>query len=183
MAATTNINRYTGAATAQVAVDVTAGLKITRDDSNTGTTAIPIPTSTGTVFSQELVLGLGVTGTGGNISNRRLSLTGALPTGMHLWQRSASDATYVQGVAGTTLVPQAASTNDQYPNAGYSSTELTTSLVVYDAASVASTVTTNTAPATANGEFIRVVLGVDALCSLIGTNSAGVSLQLTFDEG
>jgi len=82
MAATTTIVRYTGAAAAQIGTPVSVGtpLKFTLDDSNAGTTAISIPTSTGTAYSHEVVLGLGITVAASptsNISARQLSLASA----------------------------------------------------------------------------------------------------------
>lgn len=179
MAATTTINRYTGAASSQVATAVSTGtpLKITRDDSNSGTTPIPIPTSTGTAYSQEVVIGLGVTAAGGTISNRRLALASATPTGFFLYIKSANDGTtYVQGGA----APANAGSNATAPT-GYSGTALGTTNVQYDNTSVASTVTTNTAGATANGAFQRIELGVDNTATSTGTVSLP-NLSLVYDE-
>lgn len=180
MAATTTIVRYTGAAGSQVGTAVSTGtpIKFTRDDSNAGTTAIPIPTTTGTAYGQEVVVGLGITAPASpvsNISNRRLSLASGMNSGVYLFPKTANDASYVQGTA----APANGGTAGAVPT-GYSAA-LSTSTTVYDASSVAGNATQNTAPATANGAFQRIILGVDQTVTTTGTVTLP-NLVLTYDE-
>jgi hypothetical protein len=179
MAATTTITRYTGAATSQVGTAVSTGTKIqfSNDDSNTGTTAIHIPTSTGTAYSQEVVLGLGITTAAtptSTISNRQLALATAMNSGTYLFPKTATDSTYVQGA----VAPANGGTAGAVPT-GYNAA-MTTTPFTYDATSVSGTATSNTAPATANGAFQRVIFGVDQTVTTTGTVALpNISLSYT----
>ena len=98
-ASVTAIERFTGALGAQVAAAVSTGtpLKLTRDDSNSGSTVNPIPTAAGsTNFSFEAVVGLGVTTAASpitSITNRRLSLGTVAISGVSVANPSVITAT------------------------------------------------------------------------------------------
>lgn len=181
MAATTTIVRYTGTASSQVGNPVSTGtpLSFTRDDSNSGTTAIPIPTVVGTAYSQEVVVGLGITAAASpvsNISNRTLALSAAAPSGIYLFPKSVTDAVYTQGAAAPTNGGVAGAVPSGYGAA------LGTTPLSYDTSTVAGNVTQDTAPATANGAFQRLLLGVDQTIVTTGTVSLSVNLVLSYEE-
>jgi len=157
---------------------VAVPFRLTLDDSNTGTTAIQIPTSTGTAYSREIVVGLGIVTAASpqsNISNRQLSIASGMPSGMYLFQKTANDSSYVQGAA----APANGGTAGAVPT-GYNAA-MTTTPANYDTTSVAGAATQNTAPATANGAFQRLLFGVDQTVTTTGT-IALPNLVLTYQE-
>src|SRR5258708_2177838 len=110
------------------------GAKFSREDSLAGTTPVPIPTATGTNFSwiKNLVLAVTVAGTT-TISNRRINMNGATPTGIQLFWKALAVASYAQAAIGNK--PTDSGSNGATP-AGY--TLMTTSTAVYDATGVLS---------------------------------------------
>jgi len=149
------------------------GAKFSREDSLAGTTPVPIPTATGTNFSwiKNFVLAVTTLGTT-NISNRRISMSGAAASGLQLFWKGVAVASYVQAASGS--MPTASGTNGATP-AGY--TLMTTSLVVYDSASVSSG---STGP---NGMMAVCCLGVDfTFAGGPGSATALPSISLTYDE-
>jgi hypothetical protein len=155
---------------------VAVPFRFTLDDSNTGTTPIQIPTATGTAYSREVVLGLGISASvGSTISNRQISLASAIGSGLYLFPKTANDASYVQGAA----APANGGSAGAVPT-GYSAA-LTTTPTNYDTSSVAGAVTQNTAPATVNGAFQRILLGVDQTVVTTGT-VALPNVVLTYQE-
>lgn len=176
MAAVVQARYYGGAATepAGANVDTVGGsaIKFNREDSQAGSTPIPIPTATGTNFSAVKQLGLHVTTAGGGtaISNRRIHYASGPATGLGL--HFLGSATYLDQT-GTPSIPTASGSNGAVP-AGY--TAMTGSAQVYDSASV----TANTGR---NGNFVRVVLGVDNTYTGGANPAAAVpNLVLTYDE-
>jgi hypothetical protein len=179
MAATTAIFRFTGAG--PTGASVAGGLKLTRDDSNVGTTPIPIPPtgSAATNFSYAGVLGLQVTnGTGSAISNKRLYQSGAGTTGMQLFHNTESttpvtSTTYAQQtafVAATTTAVTTAPT-------GYVIMTTSTTGTVYDS-------TSNTVANAANqlaGKYVLVLFGADQTATTTG-NVTLPTLNLIYDE-
>jgi hypothetical protein len=144
-----------------------------REDSLAGTTPTPIPTSTGTDFSwiKNFVLAVTVTGTT-NISNRRINMSGATPTGVQLFWQAVAVASYVQASSGSK--PTDSGSNGATP-AGYTLT--TTSTAVYDSTSGA---TSSTGP---NGKMCVQVLGVDnTYTGGASTSTAMPSLVFSYDE-
>ena len=151
---------------------------ITKDDSNVGTTPIPIPTVTGTAYSQEIVLGLGIVTAASPvsaISARQLALGSGMNSGIYLFPKTANDSTYVQGA----VAPANGGTAGAVPT-NYSAA-MTTTPATYDATSVSGTVTSNASGATANGAFQRVILGVDQTVTTTGTVTLP-NLSLSYTE-
>lgn len=100
VAAVTQIQWFGGSPTEPVGVSAqdAIGLIFNREDSRTGTAisaGVPIPSAASTLYSWPKLLALAVMQTGTTtISNRRLSLAGPMPTGMHMYVRGLS--AYVQ---------------------------------------------------------------------------------------
>lgn len=159
------------------------GIKFNADDTQVGTTApIQVPTATGTNFSWLKHLALFVTTTGTtNMSNRRVSLSVAEATGLSLWWRTLAVGSYVQSTgtlgAAEGNRPAATGTNTGPPVGATTFTRATTSLVVYDASSIA------TSSSAVNGLMCIMCLGVDNL--YVGGAGNAIALPniiLTYDE-
>ena len=79
-----------------------ASIRYGRDDSQSSTATIPIPTATGTHYSYLKYLLLDVTVTGAtSISNRKISIASALATGLTLWFKDQATYTQNNGTQGT----------------------------------------------------------------------------------
>ena len=149
------------------------GACLNRADSIAATTPIPVPTTTGTNFSwiKNLVLAVTVTGTTA-ITNRRVSLASAAPTGIQLFWKDVAVASYVQAASGNQ--PTASGSNGATP-AGY--TLMSTTPTVWDNTSH---VTSGSGP---NGDMVVCVEGVDN--TYTGGGGAAITLPnltLTYDE-
>jgi hypothetical protein len=119
---------------------------------------------------KQLALQVTVAGGGTAISNRRIHYATAPATGLGL--HFLGNATYVDQT-GTPSIPTASGSNGATPS---TYTAMTGSAQVYDSASV----TTNTGK---NGNYVRVVLGVDNTYAGGANASAAVpNLVLTYDE-
>lgn len=179
MAATTAIYRYTGAG--GTGASVAAGLKLTRDDSNTGTTAVPIPPAgtAATNFSFPAVLALYVTsGTGSTLSNKRLYQSGAMPAGFQLFHNTesttpATSVTYTQQTAPVT----ATTTTVANPPAGYIAMVTSTAGTVYDSTSA----TIANAASGIASKYVLVAMGADDTATTTG-NVTLASVNLLYDE-
>jgi hypothetical protein len=168
---------YYGAATTEPAgvnVDTVGGsaIKFNREDTLAGPTPVPIPTATGTNFSavKQVALEVTVAGGGTAISNRRVHAASAPATGLGL--HFLGSATYLNQQT-TVSIPTASGSNGATPS---TYTAMTTTAQVYAATSV----TANTGR---NGDFCRLVLGVD-FSYAGGANPAGTvpNIVLTYDE-
>lgn len=149
------------------------GIKWNLEDTQTGTTPIQIPTSTGTNYSwiKNLVLYVTATGTT-TISNRRVSMGSSPATGLKLHWKDVAVASYAQAASGNR--PASAGTDGATPS-GY--TNMTTTAAQYDNTSVA------TSSTGANGDMCVVVLGVDSTyAGGPGSAQAVPSIVLTYDE-
>lgn len=146
------------------------GIKFNRANTLTGTTAIPIPTATGTNFSWEKFLGLEVTADGTTtISNRKVHHASGLATGLELHFLGTSSYHTPDG----TDITDSAVADGANP-AGY--TAMSTSAQVYDSGSDASSVGLS-------GDYCAVVLGVSSnYAGGAGTNQAVPTLTFTYDE-
>jgi len=149
------------------------GIVFSREDSATGTTPIPTPTSTGTNFSwiKNLVLAVTATGTT-SISNRKISYSGSLTTGLSLFWKDVAVASYAQAASGNK--PADSGSNGATPT-GY--TAMISTPAVYDSTSHSSG---STGP---NGDMAVCVMGVDS--TYTGGPGAAISLPnivLTYDE-
>jgi hypothetical protein len=149
------------------------GIKFNREDTATGTTPVPIPTATGENYSwiKNLVLYVTTLGTT-SISNRRISMSTTAATGLFLYWKAVTVASYAQAASGN--MPAGVGTNGTTP-ATY--TLMTTTPAVYDAASVSSGSTGT------NGGMAVCVMGVDfTFAGGPGSATALPSLVLTYDE-
>ena len=169
MAATCQIQIVTNATTPPVYpgqyANAETGAKFNREDTLTGTTPVPIPTTTGTNYSWIKNFALVVTGTSTtNISNRRIAMASSAPTGINLFFKAVAVASYAQAAVGT--MPAASGSNGATP-AGY--TLMTTSNIAWDSADPVST--SSTGP---NGPLVVCVLGVDNTY----TGGAGSAISL-----
>lgn len=171
MASTVRVSYWNGGSdTAGAGATAEGGVKFNRANTLTGTTAIPIPTATGTNFSWEKFLGLEVTVDGSTtISNRKVHHASGLATGMEL--HFLGTATY-HTPDGTDIADDGAA--DGANPAGY--TAMSTTAQTYDATSNASAVGLN-------GYYCAVVLGVSSnYAGGAGTNQAVPTLTFTYDE-
>lgn len=149
------------------------GVTFNLADSITSTTPISIPTSTGTNFSwiKNLVLYVTATGTT-TISNRNIYMSGSPSTGLQLFWKAVTVASYAQASSGNR--PTSSGSNGATP-AGY--TLMTTSAVQYDNTSVSSG---STGP---NGSMAVCCMGCDA--TYTGGAGSAISLPnilLRYDE-
>lgn len=173
MAATVQARIFTGASEGTGA-SAEGGVVFNREDTATGTTAVPKPTATGTNYSWYKNLGLYVTAGGGStsISNRKIRMATAPSTGLTLHFKDGT-TTYTQAASGNKPTDDAAA-NDATPS---TYTAMTTSFQTWDAASAAATNTTR------NGNFVKVIGGVAN--NYAGGAGAGIALpnlELQYDE-
>lgn len=170
MASTIRASYFNGAGPSSASAET--GVKFNREDTQTGTTPIPIPSSTGTNYSWYKVLGLDVTSADATfISNRRIRMGSAPATGFYLYFKAVS--TYTQATSGNKPTDNA-STNGAVPS---TYTLMTTSDQVYDSGS-------DSANSTGiNGDYVQVVLGVgNNFAGGGGSNQSLPNLILTYDE-
>lgn len=178
MAATLKAFCATGATPTLATADSadSASIKYGRDDSQNSTTALPIPTATGTKYSYLKYLLLDVTATGAtSISNRKISYASSLATGLALYFKDQATYTQNNGTQGTAAgnYPADAGTNGAVP-AGY--TAMSTTPQLWDNTSVSSGSTGR------NGDYAQTVLGVDNTFVGGGGAASLPNLTLTYDE-
>jgi hypothetical protein len=149
-----------------------SGYKYNREDTASGTTPIPIPTSTGTNYSWLKWLCLEVTASGTTaISNRRVQLSTSETSGLGIFFQG--NATYAQAASGN--MPTASGSNGPATPAGF--TRASTSAQVYDSASVSSGSTGR------NGSYCETVLGVDSTYAGGAGNAIALpDVRLIYDE-
>ena len=173
MAAVTKINISTGAGPTNADAEAT-GIKFNREDSVSGTTAIPKPTATGTNYSWYKTLYLNVESGGGstNILNRKIRMASAPSAGLTLFWKDGAD-TYTQATSGNK--PTDNGTTDDATPSGY--TAMTTSFATTDATSEAATNSTR------NGNYVNVVCGVSNLyAGGAGSSIALPNIEVQYDE-
>ena len=172
MASTLRASIFTGAAGATVA-SAEGGIKFNRDTTQSGTTAIPIPSTTGTNFSYHKVLGLEVTTDGSTtISNRGVKMSGSPTSGLALFWKAVASASYTQAAAADTDSGSAGATPTGY-------TAMTTSNATYDATGAAS----SSGAGVVNGKYLYVALAVSS--TYAGGAGSAISLPnivLQYDE-
>jgi len=149
------------------------GAKFNLEDTLAGTTAIAIPTTTGTNFSwiKNFAIAVTVTGTT-NMTNRTVKMGSSPSTGLALFFKDVAQASYAQAASGNR--PASSGSNGATP-AGY--TAMTTSAQQWDNTSHA---TSGTGP---NGDMAVCVLGVDF--TYVGGAGSAVALPnivLSYDE-
>ena len=165
---------FTGASDSGVSAE--GGVKFNREDTLTGTTPVPIPTSTGTNFSWLKNLGLEVTTTGTtSISNRLIYFASAPTTGLNGFYKGVASGSYAQAASGN--MPAASGSNGATP-ATY--TVLATSqggASAYDASSVASSTQG------LNGQLAVLVASVDNTYTGGAGSAIGLpTIDLTYTE-
>jgi len=149
-----------------------SGFKYNREDTISGTTAVPIPTATGTNYSWLKWLALVVTTLGTTtMSNRRIQLSATETSGLAIFFQG--NATYAQASSGN--LPAASGSNGPATPAGF--TRATTSLQVYDNTS------TSTGSTGRNGTYCETVFGVDfTYAGGAGSAVALPDVRLVYDE-
>jgi hypothetical protein len=154
------------------------GIKFNRDNSIVGTTApVPIPTSNpGTNYSWHKNLALyctSATGAGTSISNRKIYLSGAPPTGVGM---------YYKDVVATYTAPALAAADSgaaSPPVTPATYTALSTTPAVYQAGA------TTSANATRAGDIVQVAAGVADSTIYSGGGNANTTLPnilFAYDE-
>ncbi len=151
-------------------------IKFNRHDSIISTFPVPDPaTANSTSYSWYKSLYLycdSATGAGTTVSNRRIAYNGTLPSGCALVFK-AGGATYVQATDGNRPTDVTTGTPPSIPT-GW--TQMTTTLQLYDSASVV------TAGNTQNGQYVLVVLAVGTTASGGFSSTALPTIQLSYDE-
>lgn len=176
MAATVRADFFGASGTEPAGSTAESGIVFNREDTKTGTTAVPIPTATGTNYSWRKNLGLNVTATAATtISNRRVYLSGAPTTGLYLFYKAASS--YTQASSGDAPADNTSS-NGATP-ATYTALTATTlgGAHVWHATGVSAGSTGR------NGDFLVLLLGVGNNYS--GGAGSAISLPthtLAYDE-
>lgn len=152
-------------------------IKYGRDDSQSSTASIPIPTATGTHYSWLKYLLLDVTATGAtSITNRRIAWASAPATGItgfFLDQATYTQNNGTQGTAAGNFPADNGTTNGATPS-GY--TAMTTSNQVWDNTSHSSGSTGR------NGDYVQTVIGVDNTFTGGGGAATLPNINLVYDE-
>lgn len=149
------------------------GIVFNLADSQTSTTPIAIPTTTGTNFSwiKNLVIAVTVAGTT-TLSNRTVKMGSSPTTGLGLFWKAVAVASYAQ--ASSSNRPSSSGSNGATPS-GY--TAMTTTATQYDGSSVSSG---STGP---NGSLCVCVMSVDnTYSSGAGSAISLPSIILQYDE-
>lgn len=171
MAATLQAQYFGASASEPAGANAESGIKFNREDTQSGTTPIPIPTATGTKYSWIKNIALAVTGTAAtSISNRNVFQASTPTTGLFLFWKATN--TYAQAASGNQ--PTDSGSNGATPS-GY--TAMTGSAAVYDNASVSAGSTGR------NGQFCVMVCGVDnTFAGGAGSATALPNIKLQYDE-
>jgi hypothetical protein len=169
MAATVRASYFGANASEPAGASAEGGIKFNREDTQSGTTPVEVPTSTGTEFSWIKQIALEVTATDTtDIDNRRVYLGGAPTSGLKVHFKNG--AAYDQADSGN--MPTASGSAGAVP-AGY--TEVSTTPQVYDADAVAAGSTGR------NGDFCVLVAGASNGLSA-GSAVALPDILIVYDE-
>ncbi len=172
MAAAVCTMKYNYGATPTV-VAAESGLKFNKEDTQSGTTPVPIPTATGTNYSWYKMCHLNVDTAGTtNITNRKVYMGSSPTTGLYLFFKDGG-ATYTQATDGNR--PADVGTGPGTLPAGY--TAMTTSALGWDATQVATSSTGR------NGNYVTLLFGVsDNYAGGAGSAIALPDLKFQYDE-
>lgn len=173
MAATVQVKINNGASGSPTSVNAYDGFTFGRNDFIISSLPIPRPEATGTNYSWYKTLFLYVLSNGGstNISNRKIRLMTAAPTGIYFYYKNGG-STYVQ--ASNTISADVLTSNGSLPS-GWSL--LSTSFQTWDAASVAAQNTSQ------NGNYVLIAIGVGN--NYIGGAGSAITLPdiaIQYDE-
>lgn len=175
MAATVRASIYAASASEPAGATAETGIKFNREDTATGTTPVPIPTTaSGTNYSWHKNLALEVTASAATtLSNRRFYMASTPTTGLYLFWKGVS--TYLQ--AALTAADDVA-TNGLVPSTYALATATSLGAAhVWHAAGVSAGSTGR------NGDFLRLALGVSSnFAGGAGSATALPNLSLVFDE-
>lgn len=158
MAATVTFYYYGASASEPAGASAEGGWKFNREDTQSGTTPIPIPTATGQNFSWHKNFAFNVSGTGTNLSNFTIKAASAYNVtgppnlvGLRLWW--AAKSTYTQSTSAH--LTDSASSNSTAPTNDMSVTfaAVTTTAQQWYAGPIA-------AGAGRKGDFLYLALGV-----------------------
>lgn len=172
MAATVQASYYGASASEPAGVSAETGIKMNREDSQSGSTPTQIPPATGTNYSWYKMLALQVTGAAATvISNRKVGLAASpsMPTGVEVYFKGS--ATYVQA----TNANRPADVTSAPPNTPAGYTLLSTTSQVYDSQSL-------TANSGRNGNFCYIVLALDSTYAAGGGAATLPNLLIYYDE-
>jgi hypothetical protein len=178
-AATVQAGWFGGASTEPAEVSAETGVTLNRSDTQTGTTPIPIPTTTGSNYSWVQQLALQVTAAASpatTLSNATIKLSATLATGLLLFFKG--NATYLNQTGGTQAPADVGTENSGAPTTPAGYTVVTTTAQQWDAMGT----TSNGGSTGRKSNFVDHVLGV---CSTYagspGSTSLGNSV-LSYDE-
>jgi hypothetical protein len=149
-----------------------AGFCFSREDTVSGTTPVPVPSTTGTNYSwlKWILLNVTVAGTT-SITNRRVQLSTTETAGLAIFFRGT--ATYAQATSGN--MPPASALNG--PAIPTTFARANSTQQVYDAASVATSGTGR------NGQYCELVAAVDStFAGADGTAIPMPDIRLVYDE-
>jgi hypothetical protein len=181
MAATVRVSSWHGASGSQTATHVDSegggsGIKFSLDDSESGTTNIQIPTSTGTDYSWSKWLSFNVTATSTTaLTNRRVYNASAQATGIHIYYLTTPTSTYAQPAS---IQADSTSSNNAVPS---NYTELTAT--TYAGSFQFDNASGSTGSTGVNGKYLTIQLGVGS--DYAGGGNASTSLQslkMAYDE-
>lgn len=176
MAMTVIIDILTGAGPTATRVDnQSPGFLFNREDTRTGTTAVPTPTATGTNFSYVKSFQPNITVTDSlNMTNLRVGkVTNESATGLKIWAYTGH-AAYTQATTAPTSTADNNLTAPTVNGASASALELiTTPPAVYGAGPFSST--------GRKGNIVELTLGVDVQNSLSGQQTTP-SIRFTWNE-
>ena len=170
MPATVRVDYFGANASEPGGVSAESGITFNREDTQTGTTPIPVPSATGTNYSWHKCLALKVTTAAAtSLSNRKVGWTSGPTTGLYGYFKG--NATYTQPTSGNK--PADSGSNDATPATW---TKITTTPQVYHSGSVSANSTGR------NGDFCQVLFGVDNNYAGGGGSASLPNLQISYDE-
>lgn len=178
MVATVNFYYYGASASEPAGANAETGWKFNREDTQSGTSPIPIPTATGQNFSWHKNFAMNVSGTGTNLSNFTIKCASAYNAGSYVGLRLwwAAKSTYTQSTSAH--LTDSASSNSTAPTNDLSVTfaAVTTSPQQWYAGPIA-------AGAGRKGDFLYLALGVGYDYVQGGNSNFGLpNMTAAYDE-
>jgi hypothetical protein len=178
-AATVRASWYGASSTEPAGVTAETGVTLNRSDTQSGTTPIPIPTTTGSNYSWVQQLALEVTSAASpstTLSNATVKLSGSLATGLALFFKG--NASYLNQTGGTQGPADVGTENSGAPSTPATYTVTTTTAQQWDAMGT----TNNGGSNGRKSNFLDLVLGVaSTYAGSPGSSSLGNGI-LSYDE-